>query len=265
MSRLVRRKIMPVLMVVIITVTASVVAYFSWRHIDKIRYLIHKIEYRLKPSKFPNYSERVNFDIYGIDVSHHNDVIDWQLVREKGRINQKPISFVFIKATEGKSFLDKRYKKNILEARKNGFIVGVYHFYRPEVNSFEQFTNFKTNVSLKTGDLAPVLDVEIRGNLPFSRYIEGIKNMLELMENHYGIKPILYTSPSFYASFMQYPELKKYPLWIASYTHGAVRQFNEIQAFHQYSDRGKVAGIKTKVDLNGFKGDKLKLQKYLLK
>ncbi len=265
MSSIGRRKRAPLIFTVVFVAIITLTAYFSWRHIDIIRYFVHRIEYRLNPSKFPNYSEKVLFDIYGIDVSHHNDVIDWQMVREKGKINDKPISFVFIKATEGKSFIDKRFTRNISEARKNGFIVGVYHFYRPEVNSFEQFTNFKTNAKLKSGDLAPVLDVEVRGNLPYSRYIQGIQNMLELMENHYGIKPILYTSPSYYASFMQYPELKKYPLWIASYTHGSVRQFNDIQAFHQYTDQGKVAGIKTKVDLNGFKGDKLKLQKYLIK
>jgi lysozyme len=233
--------------------------------VAKIRHYYHKLEYKIWPTKFPNKSKHVNFEIYGIDVSHHNAYIDWEMVKDKGRINQKPISFVFIKATEGKEYKDKRFKRNIKEARQQGLLCGAYHFYRPEINSLKQFKNFKESVVLKKGDLPPVLDVELRGSLSFSRYVEGILNMLKLMENHYGIKPILYTSPSLYMPLSRYPEIKKYPLWLAAYDTRTANRYHGIYNFLQYTERGKVSGIKGYVDLNGFSGNKLDLQKHIIK
>lgn len=233
--------------------------------VSKVQYYFHRIEYRLFPERFINKSKKVSFDIYGIDVSHHNGTIDWEMVFEKGLINKKPVSFVFIKATEGKNFLDKNYKRNIKESRNQGFICGSYHFYRPEINSITQFNNFKSVVKLKKGDLAPVLDVELRGNLSYEKYQQGILNILELMENYYGIKPILYTSPVFYASLSNNEKVKEYPLWLSSYTEYTANQNFDRLSFLQYTNHGKVAGIKGLVDLNGFNGDKLMLQKFIIK
>lgn len=42
---------------------------------------------------------------HGIDVSHHNGKINWKTVRKT-----KDIQFVYMKATEGKTYTDKRYK-----------------------------------------------------------------------------------------------------------------------------------------------------------
>lgn len=260
-----RKKILILFSVIILIfsiVAGSFTLYFG---LGKIRYFIHKIEYKLNPANFPNLSTKVEFEIYGIDISHHNDRIDWALVRDKGRINGKPISFVFIKATEGKNFVDDRFLDNFKAAKKEDFLCGAYHFYQPEINSLEQFENFKRNVKLEKGDLPPVLDVEIRGNLSFSRYAEGILNLLQLMENHYGIKPLLYTSPSLYAPLMKYEKIKSYPLWLSAFSQNSAIRFENDYSFLQYTDKGKVAGIKYDVDLNGFKGDKIKFQNHIIK
>ena len=46
-----------------------------------------------------NYPE--GYDIHGIDVSHYQGDIDWELLRNQGTIDDCPIRFVMIKATEG--------------------------------------------------------------------------------------------------------------------------------------------------------------------
>ena len=62
-------------------------------------------------------------DYDGIDVSRNNGVIKWSEVAKNKRIK-----FVFIKATEGKGYVDPYYRRNIAEARKAGLKVGSYHF-----------------------------------------------------------------------------------------------------------------------------------------
>lgn len=75
---------------------------------------------------------------YGVDVSHHNGVIDWAKVAKDTNI-----VFVYIKATTGATHLDDCYKTNIKEARKNGLKVGSYHFFTSYSSAHAQFENFK--------------------------------------------------------------------------------------------------------------------------
>lgn len=49
----------------------------------------------------------------GIDVSHHQGYIDWEMVAADGSVK-----FAYIKASEGTTHQDTRYDYNITEARK---------------------------------------------------------------------------------------------------------------------------------------------------
>lgn len=59
----------------------------------------------------------------GIDVSHHQGIIDWVAVAQDAAIQ-----FVYIKATEGSTHLDSMYERNIREANLVGLNVGSYHY-----------------------------------------------------------------------------------------------------------------------------------------
>ena len=48
------------------------------------------------------------YDIMGIDISHHQDRIDWDRLRN-AKIGDHPISFVIIKATEGATLFDENF------------------------------------------------------------------------------------------------------------------------------------------------------------
>ena len=75
--------------------------------------------------------------IKGIDVSHHQNNVEWEKVKKSG------ISFAFIKATEGAWFKDSKFNTNINQAKKNGIYVGAYHYYKPKINPYLQFENYK--------------------------------------------------------------------------------------------------------------------------
>lgn len=60
---------------------------------------------------------------YGIDVSAHQNLIDWNLVAADG------IEFVYIKATEGGDFVDEEFAENWAGAGDLDLDRGAYHFF----------------------------------------------------------------------------------------------------------------------------------------
>ena len=56
----------------------------------------------------------------------------------------------------GKNGVDKQFNLNYSKAKESGYLVGVYHYYRPNENSTQQFNHFNSVYSYKKGDLPPV-------------------------------------------------------------------------------------------------------------
>lgn len=77
------------------------------------------------------------YEIHGIDISHHQGEIDWELLRN-AMIEKCPIRFILIKATEGTSIVDSRFKDNFTQAREYGFIRGAYHFWSNKSSARDQ-------------------------------------------------------------------------------------------------------------------------------
>ena len=85
------------------------------------------------------------------------------------------------------------------------------------------------------------------------RIREGIKNWLQIIEEHYGVTPIIYTGLSFYNQQIKGSIDNKYPLWIAAYS-GRNRLTEVDWIFHQFTTKVHVKGIRGKVDGNDFNG-----------
>ena len=200
------------------------------------------------------------YDIHGIDVSHYQGKIDWELLRNRGTIDECPLRFVMMKATEGANKLDPTFKRNFQMTAEYGFIRGVYHFYSSRSSASEQARFFINNVDLQPGDLPPVLDVE---NKPESMSKEEFrKDILEwlcIIENHYGVKPIIYTYFKFKTQYLNDEVFDQYPYWIAHYYVDHV-SYKGPWKFWQHTDMGVLPGIKGKVDLNIYNGSFYDLQ-----
>ena len=56
--------------------------------------------------------------IKGIDVSNHQDRIDWSRVKADG------ISFAYVKASEGQTFVDPKYDAHVAGAKSVGIKTG---------------------------------------------------------------------------------------------------------------------------------------------
>lgn len=201
------------------------------------------------------------YGIHGIDVSRYQQKIAWDEVKQM-EVEGIRIGFAFIKATEGKSMKDNQFRRNWKEARAKGLTRGAYHYFHPAIDPETQAAHFIKKVSLQPGDLPPVLDVEETNGVPHTQLIASIKIWLEAVEKAYGVKPILYTGPHFYETWLS-GHFEEYPLWIAHYdTHRP--RIGRHWHFWQHSESGRVSGIRGPVDFNVFNGDSVAFKKLLI-
>lgn len=191
--------------------------------------------------------------IQGIDVSHYQGAIDWKAVAKAGMV------FAFIKATDGVGGSDLRFSANWIGARAAGLRRGAYHFFRAQQYSERQAQRFLAMLGDDAGELPPVLDFEILGDVSADQALRGAKRWMDMVEQACGRKPILYTGPAFWQKALGgSSQFAHHELWIAHYTTN--RQPNLPAAwdrwtFWQYSEKGNVPGIQGPVDLDYFHGN----------
>ena len=94
--------------------------------------------------------------------------------------------------------------------------------------------------------------------------IVGLKPWIKKIEAHYGVKPIIYSSSNFYSAWLK-KEFGDYPLWVANYNPGKEPIKGKKWKFWQYSQWGKIEGVKGPVDLDVFYGNVNDLKKLCLK
>ena len=192
--------------------------------------------------------------VFGFDVSHYQrkEDIQWDSLS----IANKSISlqFVLLRATMGNRNADKHFKEFWEISKKNNLIRGAYHFYRADEDPVKQANNFLENVKLESGDLPPVLDIEkIPKRKTNVKLKEDLKIWLKIVENAYGKKPIIYTYYYFYKDFLA-NDFSDYPVWLANYNDVPAPNPENKWDFWQFSEKGIVYGINTKVDINVYNG-----------
>ena len=202
------------------------------------------------------------YSVYGIDISHHQGDINWQRLKT-GTPGEPPISFVYIKATEGSSHCDKRFEKNWKAAKKSGIMRGAYHYFGTKSSGEKQAHLFMSKVKLEKGDLPPMVDVEDEPQDP-ALYRQELKKFITILEEHYKVKPIIYTYKKFHARHINNNHFNDYPLWIARY-NVTEPGINKKWILWQCTDKGRLPGIPEKVDINVFKGTMEDLEKLRIK
>lgn len=186
----------------------------------------------------------------GIDVSHYQGNIDWDAV-----VGGTPISYVYLKATEGASLVDETYQRNLEEARRVGLSVGSYHFYRPNVDWKKQFDNMTSVVKSDNQDLVPIIDIEHRGSVSEETFIADLRSFIEKVTDYYGKKPLLYTYHNFYNRYLQ-GEFTDYHFMIARYrSDSPTLNDGKDYIMWQYTSTGSIPGIRGHVDRSKIMGN----------
>lgn len=191
----------------------------------------------------------------GIDVSHYQGSIDWNKVKASG------ITFAFIKASEGKSYRDKRFIDNVEGSSTAGLLIGPYHFLNAQTQEDARLEarNFAAAIQSAGGimrfTLPLVMDYENNpGGLSPEQITKVALVFLQEIERLTSRRPIIYTGNSFAANFSS--ALSSYKLWIARYSSKVPSDVPAWKRWHfwQYSSKGSVPGIKGNVDMNEFSG-----------
>ncbi len=178
-----------------------------------------------------------------------------------------PVSFIFIKATEGCSVRNAYYTADYNAARSHGYPVGTYHFFSPKSNGADQARYFLAHAHVRQGDLPPVLDLEpmpsqvqaMGGSVAMWR---RVRNWLQIVEKATGMRPILYVSQTFVNRYLDdAPDIKHaYPVWIARY--GEFKPDVKLWVW-QLAPDGRVKGINGAVDINVFNGYETEFNQWL--
>lgn len=198
---------------------------------------------------FPTFSQ--NYD--GMDVSHHQGKISWEKVSKNSNIK-----FVYIKATEGSTYIDKQFEYNINHALKSKLNVGVYHYFSTKSSPENQFKHFDSVVAKYKFNLIPMLDIEIALSSSYNKAtaIKNIKKFMQLVKDKYGKYPIIYGTQRSYNTICS-PFLNNHILYIGRYGENEPQIITTSGLKHKYSiwqfsESGKISGISTKVDLCRF-------------
>ena len=238
-----------------IIIALSCITIFQTEFMSRLKYKISsKTEQNIK-------SKDLVGEIYGIDVSHHQGKIEWEKVK---KWKNKKLDFVYIKATEGATYIDKTYKTNIKEAKENDFLVGSYHYFRTTSSIENQFQNFIKTIDKSEQDLIPLIDVEEKTNWTNKEFHKNFKAFLNMVENYFGQKPMIYTVNSFYNLNLS-GKYKEYHFLIGRYGENAPNMRDKTSwTIWQFSETGKVEGIPMDVDIDVI-NDKYNLQDLLIK
>ncbi len=224
------------------------------------------MQYRkAKFTRYPEFGINIpaGYELHGIDVSKYQHTIAWEEVKAM-KVKEVEMSFAFMKATEGIGNTDPHFKRNWKKAKEAGLYRGAYHFFIASKDGRLQAENFIDKVELEKGDLPPVLDIEQLNGTSSEILKKEAKEWLDIVEEHYGVKPIIYTNVDFYNRNLG-SEFDGYPLWAAHYYQPEEPRISRNWSFWQHSDEGRVNGITSPVDFNVFNGNTYDFEKMLVK
>lgn len=131
---------------------------------------------------------------YGIDVSHHQGVIDW------GRVAADDIDHAYIKSTEGQTLVDERFADNWAGSRAAGVERGAYHFFSLCSPGSGQARNFLETVPDDASALPPAVDLEFGAcsERPDASTVErDVRTFITSVEADRDVKVVLYVLPAF--------------------------------------------------------------------
>ena len=189
----------------------------------------------------------------GIDVSKWQGKIDWKAVANAG------VDFAIIRvgyrgSESGVIYEDPRFKENIAGATAAGIKVGVYFFSQAitEAEAIEEASMALSYVSGYKLSFPIYIDTEMisggRANSMNRRQrTDVVKAFCKTVQNA-GYKPGVYANMYWLRDNLYSSEIESYSVWVARYndTLGYTGKYD----MWQYTDSGKINGIKGYVDMN---------------
>lgn len=199
-----RRRRLPALICVLILFLVLIILYLLISDLVKERKILIN-QWLVKEKK----------NTIGVDLSAYQADVDMAGLKSQG------ISFVYIKATEGSSHQDSKFRDNWNNAQDAGLLAGAYHFFSYDSPGDTQAENFIRTVGHDiAGRLIPAVDVEYYGdkeeNPPDEEdVVRELSVFLDALEKEYGVEPLIYTRPAIYEKYIR-GSFDGYKIWMSS-------------------------------------------------
>ena len=172
------------------------------------------------------------------------------------------MDFVFLKATEGTTHIDRDFKTHYEGFQNKGIALGVYHFFRFDTDGEEQAKHFLSRIKGHTFHVPLVVDVEHENNPIVSRekVIERLRAFMKEVKRQTGIKPIIYTNGIGYSDFIS-EDFNDHTLWLSATNSWRPAMMD--CTFWQFNIKADLSAITNEVDLNVFRGSREEWEGYL--
>ena len=162
-----------------------------------------------------------------------------------------PIDFVIMKASEGKTIVDRQYQYHSEMADILDIPQGAYHVISTKSDVYDQVELYLKQIEEVKLAFPPILDIE--GSTKeisleqFIQYEPIYLEWLDKVEHFTGSRPMIYCCYDFYMAYGRTSKLNQYDFWIASYSSN---DFPASCRLRQISDRGRIAGWNANVDID---------------
>ena len=203
------------------------------------------------------------YPVRGVDVSSYQGKIDWET------LSSQNLSFVFMKATEGSSWVDPCFSYNYEQAQNTQLRIGANHFFSYDSSGEAQAEHFISTVEKINNMLPPVIDLEFYGDKEKNpaqpkQVREQLDIMLKKLEQHYAQKPITYATEKSYSMYLS-GSYEEYDIWIRNVITKPSLSDNRQWTFWQYTNREQLEGYEGKekyIDMNVFYGTREEFSNY---
>jgi lysozyme len=189
--------------------------------------------------------------VWGIDVSHHQGRIRWDLLRGQGLL------FVYMKATGGDHLADPTFLENWQGAARAGLARGAYHFFDVCGRGGPQAAQFIKLVPRSPGSLPPAIDLEPGPGCPKRPSRKALLRELDAFARQvrarYGKAPVVYVTHEMYDRYLK-GRRHGYAIWIADYRRQPALSDGRPWTFWQSSNKATLRGISGPVDVDFFRG-----------
>ena len=186
----------------------------------------------------------------GIDVS------EWQGNIDFGEVARAGIEVVYIRASEGRGYVDPYFRENYEKAKANGLRTGFYHFLTATnvAEAKEEAEFFVSNIKGLEPDCRLAMDFEVFNGLDVSAINEISRVFLETVEKLSGKECVIYSDVYNARTVFSKELADDYPIWVADYFVEEPESNGKWKFWvgFQYSDRGRINGIDGNVDRDYF-------------
>jgi GH25 family lysozyme M1 (1,4-beta-N-acetylmuramidase) len=159
----------------------------------------------------------------GVDVSAY----------QSSSYSTEGLSFVFVKATEGRTYVNPRLAAQTKRARDAGLAVGFYHFLWPG-NLTAQAEHFLAKAPDRPGDILAV-DWETTGEGTHASNAEKDRFIRKVKELRPRNRVVLYCNRNYWLN-VDDTSYAGDGLWIADYVTAGKPRIKAKWRFHQYTD-----------------------------